>query len=114
MIDFTPVRNKVLTMNEFAASLNISDLRRLTEYSVDRMLALLADANDVAVVFAATEEPAHDPTLGEPLDQVLAGTIAHIVVHATASAEEYAVLAAELARGVLITVAHAVKCPGRR
>jgi len=100
MIDFTPVRNKVLTMNEFAASLSLTDLRRLTENSVDQMLALLADAGDTVVTFVPSYQDEHDPDENDSAKGMRGWTIAHIVVHATAVAEEYAVLAAELARGV--------------
>jgi hypothetical protein len=99
MIDFTPVRNGVLTMNEFAASLSLTDLRRLTEGSIDRILALLADADDAFVTFVHAVQETNTP-VGTSDEQLLDWTIAHVVVHATASAEEYAVLAAELARGV--------------
>jgi hypothetical protein len=98
MIDFTPVRGKVMMMQEFAASLSIPDLRRLTEMSVDRMLALLADADDAVVTFAASEQEMD--TANDLPTPMVGWTIARIVAHATASAEEYAILAAELARGV--------------
>jgi hypothetical protein len=100
MIDFTPVRRKVLTMNEFAASLTVADLRRLTEISVDNTLALLSNADDAVVTFVPTDQGADEPTSGDSATDTQRWTIAHIVVHATASSEEYAVLAAELARGV--------------
>jgi hypothetical protein len=98
MIDFTPVRRNVLTMNEFAASLSLTDLRRLTDISVDHLLALLADADDAVVTFVPSEQEMD--TASESPFPMMGWTIARIVVHMTATAEEYAVLAAELARGV--------------
>jgi hypothetical protein len=87
-------------MNEFAASLSHTDLRRLTENSVDRMLALLADTDDTVVTFVPTLQKEHAPDANDPAERTLGWTIARVVVHATASAEEFAILAAELARGV--------------
>jgi len=43
---------------------------------------------------------ADDPYAADPADRDLAWTLGHVVVHVTASAEESAFLAAELARGV--------------
>ena len=100
MIDFTPVWNKVVTMNEFAASLSLTDLRRLTENAVDHVLALLADADDAAITFVPTHQEQHHPAANASVERMQGWTIARVVVHATASAEEYAILAAELARGV--------------
>jgi hypothetical protein len=98
MIDFTPVRGNVLRMQEFAASLSLPDLRRLTDISVDHLLALLADADDAMVTFVPSEQEM-DTASDSPTHRS-GWTIARIVVHMTASAEECAVLAAELARGV--------------
>ena len=87
-------------MNELAAELTIADLRRLTNESVDAMLALLAEAADADIVFVPDDPDASDTYAVNPMDRDLAWTLGHNVVHATASAEEYAAVAAELARGV--------------
>lgn len=100
MIDFTPVWNKRVTMNAFAASLSLTDLRRLTENAVDHVLALLADAGDAIVTFVPTHQEQHNPAANASAQRMQGWTIARVVVHATASAEEFAILAAELARGV--------------
>ena len=99
-LDFAPVRTRVVSMNDFAASLSLEQLRLLTEASVERMLALLDTATDAAVVFVPDDPEANDEAAADPSDRGLAWTFGHNVVHATASAEEYAAVATELARGV--------------
>lgn len=100
MIDFTPVRTGALTMHEFAASLSLAELRRLTEHSVDRALALLANVGDAAVTFTPAEVN-REAGGGDLAGALPSWPIARLVAHMTASAEECAVLAAELARGVV-------------
>lgn len=99
-LDFTPVRARTLTMTDFAAELSLEQLRLLTEASVDRMLALLDTAADADVVFVPDDPEASDDAAADPADRGLAWTLGHNVVHATASGEEYAAVATELARGV--------------
>jgi hypothetical protein len=99
-LDFTPVRTRATTMNDLAAALSLEQLRRLSEASVDRMLALLDVATDADVVFVPDDPEASDEAAADPADRGLAWTLGHNVVHATASAEEYAAVATELARGV--------------
>jgi hypothetical protein len=87
LLDFTSVRTRTVTMNDFAASLSLEQLRLLTETSVERMLALLDGATDADVVFVPE---ANDDAAADPSDRRLAWTLGHNVVHATASADEYA------------------------
>lgn len=99
-LDCTPVRSGTSTMNDFAATLTLRELRALTIGSVDRMLALLDDCSDVDVVFVPADPAANDTAATDPAERQLAWTLGHNVVHTTASAEEYAAVATELARGV--------------
>jgi hypothetical protein len=100
MLDFTPVRTKQLSMFDLTASLSPDDLRSLTHEMVDTLLGLIADCSDVDVVFEPLDPEAHDLAAENPEDSDLAWTLGHVIVHTTASAEEYAFLSAELARGV--------------
>ncbi|MBL8055804.1 MAG: DinB family protein [Anaerolineales bacterium] len=100
MLDFSPVRRKELTMAELVQALTPADLRRLTDEMVDGMLGLIAEAVDADVVFVPLDPDAHDSAASEAEAVDLAWTLGHVVVHATASSEEAAWLAAELARGV--------------
>lgn len=100
MLDFKQVRSKTLTISELTRDLAIADLRRLTDEMVDAMLNLIAGCTDADVTFQPVDPAANDPYAANPEDVHLAWTLGHIIVHATASSEESAALAAELARGV--------------
>lgn len=100
MLDLTPVRNKEMTLTEFVADLTANDLRDLTNEIIDTMLGLIADCGDEDVVFVPSDPQANDTFAEDDSEADLAWTLGHVIVHATASSEESAFLAAELARGV--------------
>jgi hypothetical protein len=100
MLDFTPVRNKEMTISQLAATLTPADLARLTQEMVDTMLALIAECQDADVTFVPTDPEANDTYAVNPDEVTLPWTLGHVIVHTTASAEETAFIAAELARGV--------------
>ncbi len=100
MLDFTPVRNREKHIDDLAAGLTVEDLRRLTNEMVDTMLALIADATDEDVVFVPVDPHAEDTFATDPTEANMPWTLGHVIVHTTASAEEAAFLAVELARGV--------------
>jgi hypothetical protein len=99
MLDFTPVREKRTTLAEFVAGLDHDDLRDLTNEMVDTMLGLIADCVDADVTFVPEDPEANDRWAATE-EVKLAWTLGHVIVHTTASSEESAFLAAELARGV--------------
>ncbi|HET7094863.1 MAG TPA: DinB family protein [Thermomicrobiales bacterium] len=102
MRDFTPVTSNAVSMASFIDEWNPNrdELARLTDASIDRFLELLATASDADVVFVPDDPDANDDAAGDAAERDLAWTIAHNIVHATASGDEYSALAAELARGV--------------
>ncbi len=100
MLDFTAVRNKEITIDDLVVGLKVADLRRLTHEMIDAMLDLITDCMDEDVVFAPVDMAAADLYAVDPDETNLAWTLGHVIVHTTASAEESAALAAELARGV--------------
>lgn len=101
MLDLTPVRNKEITYAEFVADLTVADLRALTNEIIDYQLSLIAPCTDVDVVFVPEDPEAHDSYADDEADKDIAWTLGHLIVHVTASSEEGAALAAELARGVV-------------
>ncbi len=101
MLDFAPVRAKRMTIQELAAPLNLADLRKLTNEMVDRMLELIAGCEDDDVTMPPIDPAANDPHAATPEEVNMPWTLGHVIVHATASAEEAAFLSAELARGVI-------------
>jgi hypothetical protein len=100
MLDFESVRNKKIELSELVVGLTIDDLRRLTDEMVYTMQKLIADCTDTDVTFVPQDPNAYDPFAEKEEDVKLAWNLGHVVVHTTASAEESAALAAELARGV--------------
>ena len=101
MIDFTPFRdNKELSLAEFASGFAKEDLLAATNAMVDRQQALIAGCTDADVVFVPVDPNADDPYAENPDDADLAWNLGHLIAHVTASSEECAWLAAELARGV--------------
>ena len=100
MLSFEAVRNDEITFVELVAGLSRDDLRDLTNEMVDTMLGLITDCVDADVVFAPVDPDADDPFAATEEEVHLAWNLGHVIVHTTASAEESAALAAELARGV--------------
>lgn len=100
MLDFSRVKSRELTLAKLVEGLTKDDLVDLTNEMIDRQLALIAGCDDAAVVFVPSDPDAKDPYAANPDDVGLAWTLGHIVVHVTASAEEAAFIAAEMARGV--------------
>lgn len=102
MLDFTPVRHKEITLEDLCRGLTVADLHRLTDEMIDTQLALIADALDDDVVFQPDDPEAHDAYAENSADANLAWTLGHVIVHVTASSEETAAQAANLARGVAV------------
>ncbi|KPL86949.1 DinB family protein [Ardenticatena maritima] len=96
---FAPVNRGEQSLAERVAELTRDDLREMTNRMIDAMLALIADCTDADVVFVPHDPNAYDPFAPEE-EQTAAWTLGHVIVHTTASAEEAAFIAAELARGV--------------
>ena len=100
MLDFTPVRSKEQTMAQLTAGLTTADLRRLTNEMIDTIHSLIAEATDADVVFEPSDPGAHDSAAATEAEVNMPWTLGHLIVHVTASSEEAAAIAAELARGV--------------
>ncbi len=100
MLDFKAVRDKKITLAELVAGLTRDDLRALTDEMIDTMQSLIAGCVDADVTFTPVDPDAHDRFAAKEDEVNLAWNLGHVIVHTTASAEESAALAAELARGV--------------
>ncbi len=87
-------------MSDLAASLTCNDLRALTHEMIDKEMELLRDCVDADVVFQPVDPIANDTFAATDAEKGLAWTLGHVIVHGTASSEESAFLAAEMARGV--------------
>jgi hypothetical protein len=100
MEDFKAVRAGEVSVMDLVAGYDVDDLRAITNEMIDYVLALIEDCTDEDVVFEPLDEGAHDPWAATPEEVDIAWNLGHVIVHITASAEESAALAAEMARGV--------------
>ena len=100
MLDFAAVRRGEKTMADLAARLTIADLRNLTNEMVDHQLSQIAGSTDADVVFTPIDPGADDPYAADEADRNISWTLSHLIVHVTASSEEGAFIAAEMARGI--------------
>ena len=66
------------------------------------MLGLIAECVDADVVLVPDDPEADDPWAATPEETNMSWTLGHVIVHTTASSEESAALAAEMARGVAL------------
>ncbi|CAN5453462.1 DinB family protein [soil metagenome] len=92
LIDFTLIDNNEIKMLEFSEKFAVADLEVATKESIEIIHDLIKDLNDEQVVFIAKDAAAGDED---------GWNIAHLVMHATATAEEAAAVSSVLARGIL-------------
>ncbi len=88
------------TLPSDTSTVSQADLRRLTNELLDMVQKLLRRCVDADVVFVPLDPHAVDPDAESGGEANVAWTLGHIIVHMTATSEESAALAAELARGV--------------
>ncbi len=100
MIDFGSVRAGESDLADLAAGLSKDQLGEATRSMTSDLLERLRDGVDRDVTFVPLDPAADDRFATDPGEVDLAWTLAHVIVHLTASSEEAAFLAAELARGV--------------
>ncbi|HRF97977.1 MAG TPA: DinB family protein, partial [Aggregatilineales bacterium] len=97
--DFTPVRDNQVKLADFAKNITVDDLRNWTNASIDTILSIIADCDDADMTFDPVDPLANDPYAKEG-EEKIGWSLAHLVVHVTASSEEGAAFASVLARGI--------------
>jgi hypothetical protein len=100
MIDFGPVRTGQRELLELGLGLTPTALAEASRAMTSLLVDLLSDAVDEDVTFVPADPVAEDSFAADAAETGLAWTLGHVIGHLTASAEEAAFLAAELARGV--------------
>lgn len=100
LIDFSPVDNHEMHLIEFSQRFSIDDLRAATNTHIDMLLDIIADADDAQIAYIPDDPFADDPEADNPEDRYLGWSLAHLIVHVTASAEESAGQSSMLARGI--------------
>ena len=99
MIDFTPMRSGEVNAIEFARQFTREDLKKYSDESIDFLLDTISDLDDADVTFDPIDENANDPYAVEG-EEHIGWSIAHLIVHVTASTEEGAAFSSLLARGI--------------
>ena len=99
-VDFTPVREGSMKLQEFAKQFTRADLRRASDESLDIIRSLIAGLTDEQITFDPIDPGAHDPYAVEG-EENIGWNLAHLVAHVTASSEEGAAFSSLLARGIL-------------
>lgn len=102
MLNFASVRSKEITLAGLAADLTPDRLRDETNEMVSTVLELIAGCVDADVTFEPVDPAADDPYAQTPEEVKMPWSLGHVIVHTTASSEESAAIAAELARGVAL------------
>jgi hypothetical protein len=100
MINFSAVRARTQSMQELARDLTPDDLVAATNAVTDDILRRIDGISDADVTFLPVDPLAEDEFASDTAEVGLPWTLGHVVVHLTASAEEAAFIACELARGV--------------
>ena len=99
MLNFQLVRDQKIKLQELVEGLTREDMRRELNEMYDEVLRLISNCTDAHVTFEPKDEKADDPFAIQG-EESIAWTLGHVIVHVTASMEESAAIASELARGV--------------
>lgn len=99
LIDFSPVERGDVKMLEFSKQFSVADLKAATNASIDTILEIIRDMSDAQMTFLPLDPDADDPHAVEG-EEKIGWSLAHLVVHVTASAEEGAAFSSILARGI--------------
>jgi len=99
LLDFSPVDNQQIKLYDFAQALTLDDLRAATNASLNAILAMLGNADDAQMIFIP-DDPNADDEHAPPEERYQGWSLAHLVVHVTATSEEAAAYSAVLARGI--------------
>jgi hypothetical protein len=102
MIDFSRVDNKEIKMAALAETVTIDDLRQATNESIDFLISIIEDATDEEIAFIPDDPVAHDPHADTEKLKHIGWSLAHLVLHVTASAEEGATFSSILSRGIVV------------
>jgi hypothetical protein len=99
-IDFTPLSGGAVTPLDFAKNFGLNDLRATINTYLDTVRALVLDFDDAQLTFEPNDPKAKDDYAQTPDEVNMGWSLAHLVLHVTASLEEGAAISSLLARGV--------------
>lgn len=102
LIDFANMHDNPEALMKMAQGMTAADLKAATNASLDLILEILGGATDAEMVHMPDDPKADDPH-AKPGEEHIGWSLAHLVAHVTASAEEDAALSSILARGIPYT-----------
>lgn len=100
MLNFEAYRLGQISFETLTAGLGSERLADLSVEMVGDLARRLEGCLDADVVFEPVDPEAHDPYAADSSEIDMPWTLGHVIAHVTASSEESAALAAEMARGV--------------
>jgi hypothetical protein len=100
LIDFSPVHAGEMQLLVFSQRFSKDDLRAATNTYYDQIREIIDATDDSGIVFVPDDPDADDPYVEDPAERYIGWTLAHQVVHVTASQEENAGFSSLLARGI--------------
>jgi hypothetical protein len=100
MIDFAAILSQPEHASEAAAHVTLDDLREAANSYLDTVRELVHDFDDAQLVFAPRDLNANDTYAKTEAEVYMGWSLAHLVLHVTASLEEGAAISSLLARGV--------------
>ncbi len=100
MLNYQARADRQITISQLCEGLQKVDLATETTEMLDIMSNLIVNCIDADVTFVPSDPKANDTYASNTDDVGIPWTLGHLIVHVTASSEEGAFLAAELARGV--------------
>lgn len=100
-IDFAPLLKREVNPFEYSQQYSIDDLREASNTSLDILVDIINQATDEQITFIPHDPDAHDPdaVAGE---EHIGWSLGHLVLHATATAEEGFSRSSILARGIVL------------
>jgi hypothetical protein len=102
LINFQPVINKEKTIADFASEFSHADLGDALNSYVDFTINIINSVTDEQASFIPHDPDANDQYAATEAEQHVGWNLIHLVMHATASAEEAAAFSSILARGITI------------
>lgn len=103
MLDFNPAREGKISWTDLTHGQSVRTFHALVDEIIDAQLDIIRDAQDRDVIFQPIDPNAKELFDTAKADANAAWTLGHVILHATASSEEAAAIALDLARGVAAT-----------
>lgn len=101
-IDFSSVREDRTRILAFSQQFTLADVRQLIVDFVTRTRAIIEGVTDAQLFYEPTDATAHDGAASNESEVAIGWSLAHLLLHVTASAEEGAAFASLLGRGVVL------------